>query len=102
MMNVSITHGQVPNKLSHFVPNAFCVVLNKNSSGFLAEVPLFLNSYANTYAHHMPLGSGAIPPQPKRGGSASPKLAVHEMPTKPRDTVLLVRCQALSLRFWSE
>ena len=47
----------------------------------------------------MPLGSGAIAPQPKRGGKARPKLAVHEIQTKPKDTVLLVKRQALSWNF---
>ena len=42
-------------------------------------------------AHHIPLGSGEIPPQPKSGGKESPRLEVQERPTKPRDTDLLLR-----------
>ena len=37
---------------------------------------------------HIPFGSGAMPPHPKRGGRERAKLAVHEKQTKAKDTAL--------------
>ena len=37
---------------------------------------------------HIPFGSGAMPPHPKRGGRERAKLAVHEKQTKDKDTAL--------------
>ena len=39
---------------------------------------------------HIPFGSGAMPPHPKRGGKERAKLAVHEKLTKAKDTALLL------------
>ena len=58
-------------------------------------------SFVKIAAHHIPLGSGAMPPQPKSGGKASAKLVIHEIPTKPKDTALLLTRHALACKISS-
>ena len=54
------------------------------------DFPLKWARYVKTNSHHIPLGSGAMAPQPKRGGNASAKLIVHEIQTKLKDTAFLL------------
>ena len=56
-------------------------------------------SSIKTVAHRNPLGSGAIPPQPKRGGKESAKLVAQEIQTKPEDTALLFKFKSLACEF---
>ena len=49
---------------------------------------------------HIPFGSGAMPPHPKRGGRERAKLAVHEKQTKAKDTALWLMWSAFAWRIW--
>ena len=55
---------------------------NRNSFNFFSCSSVFQNT------DHIPFGSGAMPPHPKRGGRERAKLAVHEKQTKDKDTAL--------------
>ena len=55
---------------------------NRDSFNFFSCCSVFQNT------DHIPFGSGAMPPHPKRGGKERAKLAVQEKQTKAKDTAL--------------
>ena len=66
---------------------------NRDSFNFFSCCSVFQNT------DHIPFGSGAMPPHPKRGGRERAKLAVQEKQTKAKDTALSRRRHGFESRW---